>query len=100
MLKYVALGSQEELLVDVSDRTAGMTTITGGKHEVKKLADNSWQVGTGAYAGAVASTSSGLTIISSINTAGWAVGDYALYVWFQVAGNNVRKGPHYFSVVA
>lgn len=100
MLKYVALGSQEELLVDISDRTSAMIAIAGAKHEIKKLADNSWQVGTGTYAGAVSSTSNDLTIISLINTSGWVVGDYALYVWFQVAGSNVRKGPHNFSVVA
>ena len=100
MLKTVAVGSNEPLIVDVSDRTGGLTSITGQKHEVYNVTTPGWKVGDGTYAGASASTSAGLSIISQINHASWAPGTYALYVWFTVSGSNVRKGPFYYTVVA
>lgn len=100
MLKQVAAGSNEPLNVDVSDRLGGVTTLSGVKYEVYDVGASAWKIGTGAYAGATAGTASGMTAICQVNTASWAAGVYALYVWFQVGGNNIRKGPFYFNVVA
>lgn len=100
MLKQVAAGSNEPLNVDVSDRSGNLTSISGMKYEVYDVDGAAWKVGTGAYAGAVAATSSGLTIICQIDHASWTPGTYALYVWFTVSGNNIRKGPFYYDVTA
>ena len=100
MLRYVAAGSEEELLVDVSDRTEALASLSGTKHEVYDNTANAWEIGDGTYANAVASTSSGLTIISLIDHAGFTPGPYSLYVWFQVGGNNIRKGPFEYTVIA
>lgn len=103
MLKTVAKGSKEPLLVDVSDRLSLLTTLSGTKYEVYNVTGAAYKVGDGTYAGASAATSNDLTVIAVVDTAsggGWAVGTYALYVWFTVSGNNIRKGPFYFDVVA
>lgn len=103
MLKQVTKGSKEELYVDISDRSGGLTTLSGVKFEVYDVTNSTFKVGNGTYAGATAGSNTSMTAIALVdhNTGGtpWTAGDYALYIWFQVGGANIRKGPFYYSIV-
>jgi hypothetical protein len=105
MLKTIAKGSKEELIVDFSDRRGLEADLSDNtpKFEVYDYTNTNFKVGTGAVAGATAATGVGLSVVSLVDTSsggGWAVGDYALYVYITVGSQVIRKGPFDFSVVA
>lgn len=100
MLRQVAVGSEEELIVDFSDRTGGITTLSGVKWELYDVTGATFVFGDGTYTNAESGTADGLSAIANVDHAGLTPGTFALYIWFTVGGNNIRKGPFYYSVVA
>lgn len=102
-LGNVARGSRERLTVTIVDRSGGVTDLSasGPKFDVLDFND-AYKYGDGSYTGAASATASGMVITAEVDTSSggaWAVGDYRLFVWFQIGTEKVRKGPFEFPVV-
>jgi len=98
----VPVGSNEELLVEITDYRGQLTDLSGNgpKFDLTDDAEPAnYILGDGTYANAEAATASGMVIAALIDHAGFTPGMYALYVWFQDGSQNVRRGPHWYKVV-
>ena len=101
----VAQGTKEPMRVQIVDADGAITDLSssGPKFDVMDSADV-FKYGTspGTYAGAQAATAAGMVITCIVDTNNggtWAEGEYRLFVWFTIAGNNIRKGPYFFDVI-
>jgi hypothetical protein len=93
----VAAGSIEELVVEITDHRGLLTTLTGCKFELTDDA-GTFIFGNGTYAGAVAATAQGMSVVANVDHTGLTPGQYALYVWFQDGSQTVRRGPYWYTV--
>jgi hypothetical protein len=96
----VASGSNEELLVEITDHRGLLSDLSsaGPKWELTDDA-NAFVFGDGTYANAEAATAQGMTIAAQVDHAGLTAGQYALYVWFQEGTQEIRRGPYWYKVV-
>lgn len=101
MLQNMTKGTKEEVLVDVVDRSGGITDLSGSTPQY----DIEDSAGAEVHSN-VNGTGTGMTLkflvdITAGGPGGVALvpGDYEFFYNFTVAGQVVRKGPFPFQVV-
>jgi hypothetical protein len=94
----VALGTKENIVVDVTDITGGTVTLSGTSPNFDVL-----NVAGTALISAVAATASVMTLLCLCdfsNTTTFPVGDYRLFVKFTVGTEVPRLGPINIQIVS
>lgn len=97
MIGFLAKGTKEAIFIDIVDRAAAVTDLSGSgpTFDVMDSADV-FKVTAGS------ATASGLRITVLLDTTVggvWAEGEYRLFVKFTVATQVIRKGPFFFTIL-